>query len=410
MEKILDRFLRYVKINTMSDSTGLEIPTTDCQWDLARLLADELKAMGLEDAAVSDHCVVTAHMPSNLPKGETRDKIGFIAHIDTVDDFNGKNVKPRVIENYDGSDIFLDSKEKFVLSPDTFPTLLDNVGKTLIVTDGSTLLGADDKAGIAEIMTMLSYLTEHPEIKHGQIGVAFSPDEEGAGGIRYLDVKAFDCDYAYTVDGGALGELEFENFNAATFTVEINGREVHPGEGKDKMVNASLLAMEFASLMPSAETPAHTEKYEGFYHLQRMEGGPSFAKLEYLLREHDTLLFEKRKLFVKQTVDYLNKKYGCKRFKLNVRDSYYNMRDMIEPHIQIVEKAAKAMTDADVEPKIQPVRGGTDGAYLCFRGLPCPNLSAGGYNFHGRYEYIPLESMEKMVEVLTNIAVNVYEE
>lgn len=404
MEKILDRFLRYVKVTTMSDSSKEEIPTTECQWDLAKMLQKELLELGLSDAAVSDHCVVTAHLPSNLPKGKEHAKIGFIAHIDTTDDFSGVNVKPQLVANYDGSDIPLDKKGKVVLSPDDFPTLLDNIGKTLVVTDGTTLLGADDKAGVAEIMTMVAYLTEHPEIKHGQIGIAFSPDEEGADGIRYLDIEAFDCDYAYTVDGGELGELEYENFNAASVTVEFFGREVHPGEAKGKMVNAGLLAMEYASLLPGTETPTNTEKYEGFYHLHHLEGNVSYAKLEYLLREHDTLLFGKRKIFLKKAAEFMKNKYGEKRVKITIEDSYYNMKEKIEPHIYIVENAARAMTDAGVEPKIQPVRGGTDGSSLSFRGLPCPNLSTGGYNFHGRFEYIPAESMEKMVEVLLNLA------
>lgn len=406
MEKVLDKFLRYIKINTQSDSTIEDrVPTTEGQWDLAKMLVSELEKMGAKDVKLSDHCIVTAVIPSNLEGGKKAPKIGFLAHMDTVDDAPGEGVNPRLVENYDGGDIVLSKDGKTVMSPSVFPSLLENVGKTLVVTDGSTLLGADDKAGVSEIMTMAERLLSDSSLKHGDIKIAFSPDEEGADGIRMFDVAAFDADYAYTVDGGKLGEIEYENFNAAGFKVFAHGREVHPGEAKNKMVNAALLVSEFIGMLPASQTPATTEGYEGFYHLAQMGGDCSEAFAEYILRDHDKTIFEKRKAFIKDTVAYLNAKYGEGTFTLEMKDSYYNMREKVEPHMYIVENAKKAMEEAGVTPIVVPIRGGTDGAKLSFEGLPCPNLSTGGFNFHGRYEYIPVESMEKMVEVLLNLAV-----
>lgn len=405
MEKVLDRFLRYVKVNTQSDSTCEDkVPTTEGQWDLAKMLTAELEKMGAQDVKLSEHCIVTAKIPSNLPSGKKAPKIGFLAHMDTVDDAPGEGVNPRLVENYDGGDITLSKDGKVVMSPSVFPSLKENVGKTLVVTDGSTLLGADDKAGVAEIMTMAETLLTDKTLLHGDIRIAFSPDEEGADGIRMFDVKAFDADYAYTVDGGKVGEIEYENFNAAGFKVIVHGREVHPGEAKNKMVNAALLATEFAQMLPQSQTPATTEGYEGFYHLAEMGGDCSEAHVEYILRDHNREIFEERKAFIRSTVDYLNAKYGEGTFVLEMKDSYYNMREKVEPFMYIVDNAVSAMKEAGVDPIIVPIRGGTDGAKLSFEGLPCPNLSTGGFNFHGRYEYIPVESMESMVQVLLNLA------
>lgn len=400
---VLDRFLRYIQIDTKSDPSNTETPTTKGQWELAKMLVAELTEMGAKDIVLNEHCIVTASIPSTLKENEKSKVIGFLAHMDTSDSAPG-NVKPQLIKNYDGNDILLDKQGTAVLSPKVFPSLLDNVGNTLVITDGTSLLGSDDKAGIAEIMTMAYTLLNNPEIPHGEIKIAFTPDEEGADGIRHFDVKAFGADFAYTVDGGALGEIEYENFNAAGFTVKILGREVHPGEAKGKMINAALLATEFASMLPANETPGTTSDYEGFYHLCEICGDCTEAKLSYILREHDKDLFQKRKKYIENVIYYLNEKYGEERFILEMSDTYYNMKEKILPHMHLIDNAKAAMEESGITPRIVPIRGGTDGARLSYVGLPCPNLSTGGYNFHGRFEYIPVESMEKMVDVLVNLA------
>lgn len=402
MSQVLDNFLRYVKIDTKSNPEAVYNPSTPGQWDLAKLLKSELEAIGAKDVNICGHCIVYATIPATTEKKVP--VIGFLAHMDTSNSASGANINPRLIKNYDGSNIILNEKEKIIMSPKVFPSLYDNVGKTLVVTDGTTLLGADDKAGIAEIMSMAEYFLTHPEIPHGEIKIAFTPDEEGADGINNFDVDTFGADFAYTVDGGALGELEYENFNAAGFSVTTHGLEVHPGSSKNTMINAALLAVEFISMLPANETPSTTEGSEGFYHLDEISGGVNECKMHFLLREHDEEKFNLRKTFIQNVCDFLNSKYGEERFSLKMTDSYYNMKKMIEPTMHIVDNAKKAMELVGINPNIVPIRGGTDGAKLSYMGLPCPNLSTGGYNFHGRYEYIPVESMEKMVECIIKIA------
>lgn len=402
MSQVLDNFLRYVKIDTKSNPEAVYNPSTPGQWDLAKLLKSELESIGAKDVNICGHCIVYATIPATTEKKVP--VIGFLAHMDTSNSASGANINPRLIKNYDGSNIILNEKEKIIMSPKVFPSLYDNVGKTLVVTDGTTLLGADDKAGIAEIMSMAEYFLSHPEIPHGKIKIAFTPDEEGADGINNFDVDTFGADFAYTVDGGALGELEYENFNAAGFSVTTHGLEVHPGSSKNTMINAALLAVEFISMLPANETPSTTEGFEGFYHLDEISGGVNECKMHFLLREHDEEKFNLRKTFIQNVCDFLNSKYGEERFSLKMTDSYYNMKKMIEPTMHIVDNAKKAMELVGINPNIVPIRGGTDGAKLSYMGLPCPNLSTGGYNFHGRYEYIPVESMEKMVECIIKIA------
>ena len=402
MSRVLDNFLRYVKIDTKSNPEAVYNPSTPGQWDLAKLLKSELESIGAKDVNICGHCIVYATIPATTEKKVP--VIGFLAHMDTSNSASGANINPRLIKNYDGSNIILNEKEKIIMSPKVFPSLYDNVGKTLVVTDGTTLLGADDKAGIAEIMSMAEYFLSHPEIPHGKIKIAFTPDEEGADGINNFDVDTFGADFAYTVDGGALGELEYENFNAAGFSVTTHGLEVHPGSSKNTMINAALLAVEFISMLPANETPSTTEGFEGFYHLDEISGGVNECKMHFLLREHDEEKFNLRKTFIQNVCDFLNSKYGEERFSLKMTDSYYNMKKMIEPTMHIVDNAKKAMELVGINPNIVPIRGGTDGAKLSYMGLPCPNLSTGGYNFHGRYEYIPVESMEKMVECIIKIA------
>lgn len=402
MSQVLDNFLRYVKIDTKSNPEAVYNPSTPGQWDLAKLLKSELESIGAKDVNICGHCIVYATIPATTEKKVP--VIGFLAHMDTSNSASGANINPRLIKNYDGSNIILNEKEKIIMSPKVFPSLYDNVGKTLVVTDGTTLLGADDKAGIAEIMSMAEYFLSHPEIPHGKIKIAFTPDEEGADGINNFDVDTFGADFAYTVDGGALGELEYENFNAAGFSVTTHGLEVHPGSSKNTMMNAALLAVEFISMLPANETPSTTEGFEGFYHLDEISGGVNECKMHFLLREHDEEKFNLRKTFIQNVCDFLNSKYGEERFSLKMTDSYYNMKKMIEPTMHIVDNAKKAMELVGINPNIVPIRGGTDGAKLSYMGLPCPNLSTGGYNFHGRYEYIPVESMEKMVECIIKIA------
>ncbi len=401
MESILNRFLSYVRIDTQSDPESKTSPSTMKQFNLAKLLVQELQEIGLSDAYVDEYCYVYATLPANTDK--KLPTIGFIAHMDTTPDFTGTNVNPQIFENYDGGDLVLNEKLGIVLSPKEFPELKNYVGKTIIATDGTTLLGADDKAGVAEIMTALEYLIEHPEIKHGKIRIAFTPDEEIGRGTEHFDVQGFGADFAYTLDGGPLGELEFENFNAAEAKITVSGVNVHPGTAKNKMINSMHVAMEFNSMLPPQERPEHTAGYEGFYHLLSFKGDVEQTKLHYIIRDHDREKFESRKQLVQDIAEFLNKKYGRELVKVELKDQYYNMREKIEPVMYVVDLAKKAMEEVGVKPIVKPIRGGTDGAMLSYKGLPTPNIFTGGHNFHGKFEYIPLESMEKAVDVIVKI-------
>ncbi|MBD5394285.1 MAG: peptidase T [Lachnospiraceae bacterium] len=404
MSKVVEKFLNYVKIDTQSDENSNTFPTTEKQHDLAKLLVEELKEMGAEEITYDkEHCYVYASIPATEGR-EDIPVLGFVAHMDTSPAVTGENVNPRIIEDYDGKDILLNDKENIVMKVEDFPELLEYAGKKLIVTDGTTLLGADDKAGVAEIMTMAEYLLTHKEIPHGKIRVGFTPDEEVGAGADYFNVELFGADCAYTVDGGKLGELEYENFNAAGAKVTFNGRSVHPGDAKNKMVNALLLAMEFQNMLPVFENPMYTEKYEGFYHLDTLNGSVEKAVSDYIIRDHSREKFEEKKKTFLNIGNYLNEKYGEGTVVTEMKDSYYNMREIIEQNMHLIEDAKAAMEEAGVVPRINPIRGGTDGARLSFMGLPCPNLCTGGHNFHGRFEYICIESMEKIVEILVKIA------
>ena len=406
MSTVVDKFLKYVTIDTQSDEDSTTSPSTEKQKDLARLLVGELKEMGASDVRMDEeYGYVYATIPSTLKEGGKEvPVIGFIAHMDTSPAVSGKDVKPRIVENYDGKDIVLNQELNIILPVEENPELLEYEGKKLIVTDGTTLLGADDKAGVAEIMTMAQTLLAHPEKEHGTIRIAFTPDEEVGRGVDHFDVEGFQGDYAYTVDGGALGELEYESFNAAGARLHVNGYSVHPGSAKNKMLNAILLAQEFQSLLPVFETPAATEGYEGFYHADRMTGTVESAQADYIIRDHSRELFEKKKAYFRETADFLNKKYGKEIFTVEMQDSYYNMKEKIYPeNAHLIDTAVKAMEEAGVTPLIAPIRGGTDGSRLSFMGLPCPNLCTGGMNYHGRYEYVCIESMEKCVEIILNI-------
>lgn len=400
MEKILDRFLRYVAIDTQSDENSESQPSAAKELDLLKLLCKELNDMGVE-ATLDEYGYVMGTLPSNIDKKVPA--IGFIAHVDTSPDASGANVKPQIIENYDGSDIALKGVPGLYLKPSEFPELLAHKGETIITTDGTTLLGADDKAGVAEIMNAVQYMVEHPEFKHGDIKIGFTPDEEIGRGVVKFDVKRFGADYAYTMDGGEIGELEFENFNAASAKIHIQGRNVHPGYAKDKMKNAILIGMEFNDLLPIGQRPELTEGYDGFFHIISFKGAVEEADFGYIIRDHDRKKFEEKKELIGQCVKFINVKYGEGTATLEVKDQYYNMREQVEPYYFIVEKAVKAMEMAGVKPKIQPIRGGTDGANLSFKGLPCPNIFAGGMNFHGKMEFAPLENIEKASEVVLNI-------
>lgn len=400
-DELLERFLRYVKIDTRSDDTSSTFPSTENQWTLLRLLHDELREMGLQDVSIDEHGYVMATLPSNVEKNVP--VVGFLSHVDTSPEMPGDNVKPQIVENYQGGDIVLNKELNVVLSPNDFPELNEYIGQTLITTDGTTLLGGDDKAGIAEIMTAMDYLVRNPQIPHGTIRVAFTPDEEIGKGVDHFDVKKFGADYAYTMDGSAVGELEYETFNAAGATVKFQGRNIHPGYAKNKMVNAMLLAMEFNRMLPEFDKPQYTEHYEGFYHLVKIEGGVENCSMQYIIRDHDREIFARRKKFMESVAEFMNQKYGEGRVVVELKDQYFNMREKIEPVIHVVEIAQKAMEMAGIEPKIKPIRGGTDGARLSYMGLPCPNIFAGSHNFHGKYEYVPLESMHKAVEVILNI-------
>ena len=399
--ELKDRFLKYVSFDTQSDENSTTFPSTDKQLVLLNYLADEMRTLGMEDVSVDKYGYAMGTIPAT--KGyENVPVIGFIAHVDTAPDMSGKDVKPHTIEKYDGSDIQLNGS--LTMKVADFPELKNFVGHTLIHTDGTTLLGADDKAGCAEIMTAAEYLISHPEIAHGKIRIGFTPDEEIGRGVDYFDVAAFGADFAYTMDGSAEGELEYENFNAAAATIEIQGRNVHPGYAKNKMINAIQVACDLNALIPSVERPEHTTGYEGFYHCVGFNGTVENAKISYIIRDHDSEKFEQKKVFMWSCVDLLQKKYGEGVLKLTLKDQYFNMRKMVEPHPHVIDKAVEAMRMADVEPIIKPIRGGTDGARLSFMGLPCPNIFAGGMNFHGKFEYCSLNTMQKATQVIINLA------
>ena len=401
MSKVLDRFMKYIVIDTESEDEVEQFPSTEKQFDLARLLVEELKEIGVTDVQLDEqYGYVYATIPATKEGLKT---IGFISHMDTAPAMSGKDVKPRIAEDYDGGDIVLNEALNVVLSPDQFPELAHSKGKDLVVTDGTTLLGADDKAGIAEIMTMAEYLVAHPEIPHGTIKIGFTPDEEVGRGVDFFDVERFGADFAYTVDGGGIGELEYENFNAASGKLEIKGANIHPGSAKNKMVNSLHIGMEFHNMLPKFQDPANTEGYEGFYHLDYMQGGVEDTTMAYIIRDHDMGQYEEKKARFEKIAAYLNDKYGEGTVKATVKDSYFNMKSKIEPHMHLIDNAKKAMEELEITPIIVPIRGGTDGARLSYMGLPCPNLCAGGYNFHGKYEYIPVQDMEKIVELLLKI-------
>ncbi|MBM6962848.1 peptidase T [Phocaeicola plebeius] len=399
---VIERFLKYVTFDTQSDESTGVTPSTPKQMVFAQYLKTELEELGLKDISLDENGYLFATLPSNVDHEVP--VVGFIAHMDTSPDMSGENVKPRIVEKYDGKDIPLCAEENIILSPANFPELLDHVGEDLIVTDGHTLLGADDKAGIAEIVGAVAYLIAHPEIKHGDIRIGFNPDEEIGLGAHKFDVKKFGAKWAYTMDGGEVGELEFENFNAAAAKIRVKGRNVHPGYAKNKMINSLLVANEYASLLPADETPGTTEGYEGFYHLIGMEGEVENTVLSYIVRDHDREKFEARKQALLDYAARLNEKYGEGTVTVELKDQYYNMRQQVEPLMHIIDIAFAAMQEAGVTPKVKAIRGGTDGAQLSFKGLPCPNIFAGGLNFHGRYEFVPVQSIEKAMNVVVKIA------
>ena len=406
MQHIIDRFIGYVTVDTESDPESNTTPSTAKQWDLANKLVEELKQIGLSDVSIDDKSYVMATLPSNLDYEVPT--IGFVSHFDTTPDFTGKDVKPQIVTNYDGGDIVLNVEQNIILSPSYFKDLLLYKGQTLITTDGTTLLGADDKAGITEIMTAMEYLVQNPEIKHGTLKVCFTPDEEIGRGADHFDVEKFGADWAYTMDGSQIGELEYENFNAAGVKIRFKGKSVHPGYAKGKMINSMLLASKFINKLPKDETPETTKNYEGFYHVTNIQGSLEDTLVQLIIRDHNRKKFEKRKEYVEEVVAKINKKYK-KQFGediavLEIKDQYYNMREKVEPVMHIVKLAEQAMKELNIKPLIKPIRGGTDGSRLSFMGLPCPNIFAGGHNFHGKYEYVPVESMQKAVEVIVKIA------
>lgn len=401
MDQIVNRFLKYVSFDTQSDEASSSTPSTEKQFRLAEYLVEELRAVGLEEVEMDAQGYVYATLPSNVEHAVPT--IGFIAHIDTSPDASGANVQPRIVQNYDGTDIVLDAEAGIVTTVEKFPELLRHVGEDLIVTDGHTLLGADDKAGIAEIVSAMAYLVQHPEVKHGRVRVAFNPDEEIGRGAHQFDVERFGCEWAYTMDGGEVGELEFENFNAASARIDITGVSVHPGFAKDKMVNAARLATELVQKMPAAEVPEATTSYEGFFHLTGLSGSVERATLNFIIRDHDRERFEARKAMLRGLVQGMNLKYGYEAIALQLDDTYYNMREKVEPVMHIIDIAREAMEAAGVEPQIKAIRGGTDGAQLSFMGLPCPNVFAGGLNFHGPHEFLPIPNLKKACEVVINI-------
>lgn len=398
-EILKNRFLRYISVDTQSSEDSETTPSTAKQFDLAKIVKSEMETLGLKDISLDDKCYLMGTLPANTDKKVP--VIGFLSHFDTSPDMSGANIKPQIVENYDGGDITLNNELK--LSPKLFPELKEHKGHTLITTDGTTLLGADDKAGITEIMTAVEYLVKHPEIKHGTIKIGFTPDEEIGRGVDFFDVKKFGADFAYTMDGSALGELEYENFNAAKLVVKVQGRNVHPGYAKDKMINAMLVAIEFNEMLPVNMRPEFTQDYDGFYHLIKMEGSVENASLTYIVRDHDKAKFETKKTLALETAKFINTKYGEEICKAELTDQYYNMREMVEPVFHVVESAKQAMEQLGIEPRIQPIRGGTDGARLSFMGLPCPNIFAGGLNFHGKYEYVSLDVMNHAANVILKI-------
>ena len=399
---LVERFLSYVSFDTQSSEETRITPSTPGQMVFAKYLKSELESLGLEEITLDEHGYLFATLPANTDKEIPT--IGFIAHMDTSPDMSGKDVTPRIVENYNGSEIVLDAEERVVLSPAQFPELLDHKGEDLIVTNGKTLLGADDKAGIAEIVSAMAYLKEHPEIKHGKIRIGFNPDEEIGEGAHKFDVEKFGCEWAYTMDGGEVGELEFENFNAAAAKIIFKGRNVHPGYARHKMINSIRIANQFISMLPRHETPEHTEGYEGFYHLIGIQGDVEQTTLSYIIRDHDRSRFESRKREMAHLVRKINAEFGEDIAVLELRDQYYNMREKIEPVMHIIDTAFAAMEAVGVKPNVKPIRGGTDGAQLSFKGLPCPNIFAGGLNFHGRYEFVPVQNMEKAMKVIVKIA------
>ena len=399
---IIDRFISYVTIDTQSDESSNSTPSTEKQWDLANKLKDELQEMGMQEVTIDKNAYVMATLPSNVDFKVP--VMGFVAHFDTTPDFSGTNVNPQIIEDYDGKDIVLNKEKNIVLSPDYFEDLLQYKGQTLITTDGTTLLGADDKAGITEIMEAMKYLLAHPEVKHGKIRVCFTPDEEIGRGAHKFDVEKFGAEWAYTMDGSQIGELEYENFNAAGAVVTVTGKSVHPGYAKDKMINSMYIAQDFINSLPRLETPEHTEGRQGFFHLNGIKGDVEETKLNYIIRDHDRKHFEARKEVMKKLAKEICHQYDRDCVTVEIRDQYFNMKEKVEPVKHIVDIAEEAMEKADMIPIIKPIRGGTDGAQLSFMGLPCPNIFAGGHNFHGKYEYVPVESMQKAVEVIVRIA------
>ena len=401
-QALIDRFLSYVSIDTESDPASNTTPSTEKQWDLANKLKQELETMGMSDVSIDDNAYVMASLPSNVDHDVP--VIGFIAHFDTTPDFTGKDVKPQIWENYDGGDLLLNAEENIVLSPEYFDDLKQYKGQTIITTDGTTLLGADDKAGITEIMEAMQYLIAHPEIKHGKIRVGFTPDEEIGRGAHKFDVAKFGAEWAYTMDGSQIGELEYENFNAAGAIVNIEGKIVHPGYAKGKMVNSMYIATDYINSLPRLETPEHTSDREGFFHLYSINGGVDSTTLEYIIRDHDKEHFEARKEMMIKLASELNSQLEKEVVTVTIKDQYFNMREKVEPVMHIVDIAEEAMKALDIKPIIKPIRGGTDGSQLSFMGLPCPNIFAGGHNFHGRYEYVPVESMMRAVEVIVKIA------
>lgn len=402
MKTVTERFLSYISVDTQSQDEVDTVPSTEKQYELAKQLVKELEEMGACDISLSEHCYVMATIPATTNNVEH--VLGFIAHMDTATSMSGTDVNPRIVRNYQGGDLVLNEALDIIMRETDFPSLKKQLGNDLIVTDGTTLLGADDKAGIAEIMTMAEYLLTHPEIPHGKIRIGFTPDEEVGRGVDYFDVPAFDATYAYTVDGGTIGEIEYENFNAAGAKIRIAGSSIHPGYAKGKMLNAILLGMELHQMLPVFENPMFTEGYEGFFHLDRLEGSVESAMMTYIIRDHDKEKFEQKKALLIDIVAFMNRKYGKGCFSLDLKDSYYNMKEMVEPHIQLVEKAKDAMIELGIEPMIVPIRGGTDGARLSYLGLPCPNLCTGGENFHGKYEYIAIQGMESVVQLLIHLA------
>ncbi len=403
----IDKFLRYVRIDTQSDDSTGTSPSTMKQHDLAALLEKEMIEMGISNVFYDkDHCYVYGEIPATAGC-ESAPVIGFISHMDTSDEVSGKDVRPRIVEKYNGDDIVLNEADKVILSPKDFPELLNHVGEDLIVTDGTTLLGADDKAGVSEIMAMAETLLNNPEIAHGTVKIAFTPDEEIGEGTAFFDIERFGAQYAYTVDGGKLGELEYENFNAAEGVIKVKGRSVHPGDAKNRMINASLICYEFHSLLPQFQNPMYTEKREGFFHLTEVSGSTEEATASYIIRDHDEVLFEKKKEIFKAAAEFLNKKYGEGTVEVTIRDQYRNMIEKIRPHMHLIDNAKKVMEDLGITPIDNPIRGGTDGAALSYKGLPCPNLCTGGYNYHGKYEYASIQEMKSVVDILLGI-VSIY--